>query len=128
MADYTLSAKITGDSSGFEKAFSTAQKTLDAFEGKIQGFAKKLDSASNLMSSIGNKLTCSITKPAIVATSALAGMTLVKGFNRLTGIDDARAKLQGLGHTAENVESIMNNALESVKGTSYGRHGIWQEN
>ncbi len=120
MADYTLSAKITGDSSGFEKAFSTAQKTLDAFEGKIQGFAKKLDSASNLMSSIGNKLTCSITKPAIVATSALAGMTLVKGFNRLTGIDDARAKLQGLGHTAENVESIMNNALESVKGTSYG--------
>ena len=27
MADYTLSAKITGDSTGFEKAFSTAQKT-----------------------------------------------------------------------------------------------------
>ena len=37
MADYTLSAKITGDSRGFEKAFSTAQEAADSF-------AKKFDS------------------------------------------------------------------------------------
>ena len=31
MADYTLSAKITGDSSGFSKACTNAQKTLANF-------------------------------------------------------------------------------------------------
>ncbi len=44
MADYTLSAKITGDSTGFEKAFPTAQKTLDSFQNKVQNITKKLDS------------------------------------------------------------------------------------
>ena len=29
MPDYTLSAKITGDSSGFEKAFAKAQKAAE---------------------------------------------------------------------------------------------------
>ena len=120
MADFTLSAKVTGDSSGFEKAFSTAQKTLDSFYAKVQSFTKKLDSIGNTFTDVGDKLTSRITKPAITATSALTGLTLVKGFNRLTGIDDAKAKLKGLGHDAESVTEIMNSAMESVKGTSYG--------
>lgn len=113
MPDYTLSAKITGDSSGFEKAFATAQKTIDGFSAKFAGIGKKI-------SSVGDSLTSKITKPALAATSALAGITLVKGWNRLTGIDDARAKLTGLGHDAQSVETIMNSALDSVKGTAFG--------
>ena len=113
MADYTVSAKITGDSSGFSKAFSTAQKAADSFGKKISSIGKGITSA-------GNTLTNKLTKPAVAATTALTGITLVKGFNRLVGIDDARAKLTALGHDAESVETIMNSALESVKGTSYG--------
>ena len=113
MADYTLSAKITGDSSGFEKAFSTAQKAVNSFSAKFDSIGKKI-------SSVGDSLTSKITKPALAAGTALAGITLAKGWNRLTGIDDARAKLQGLGHDAESVETIMNSALASVKGTSFG--------
>ena len=120
MADFTLSAKITGDSTGFEKAFSTAQKTLDSFQSKVQNITKKLDRVGSVFTDVGDKLTSRITKPAITATSALTGLTLVKGFNRLTGIDDAKAKLKGLGHDAESVTEIMNSAMESVKGTSYG--------
>ncbi len=120
MADYTLSAKITGDSTGFEKAFSTAQKTLDSFQSKVQNITKKLDRVGSAFTDVGDKLTSRITKPAVTATSALVGLTLVKGFNRLTGIDDAKAKLKGLGHDAESVTEIMNSAMESVKGTSYG--------
>lgn len=113
MADYTLSAKITGDSNGFEKALSTAQKTVD-------NFANKFDSIGKKISSVGNSLTNKITKPALVAGAALKGLVLVKGWNRLTGIDDARAKLQGLGHDAQTIETIMDSALTSVKGTSFG--------
>lgn len=113
MADYTLSAKITGDSSGFSKALSTAQKAVD-------NFANKFDSIGKKISSVGDSLTSKITKPALAAGTALAGITIAKGWNRLTGIDDARAKLQGLGHDAESVETIMDSALASVKGTSFG--------
>ena len=48
------------------------------------------------VTSLGQSINKHISKPAIAATSALAGITLVKGFNRLAGIDDARAKLLGL--------------------------------
>lgn len=113
MADYTLSAKITGDSSGFNKAISVAQKAADSFSSKFKSFGKEI-------SSLGSGLTSKITKPALAASSALNGLVLVKGWNRLTGIDDARAKLQGLGHDADSIETIMNSALASVKGTSFG--------
>lgn len=113
MADYTLSAKITGDSSGFAKALSTAQKMVD-------NFANKFDSIGKKISSVGDSLTSKITKPALAAGTALAGITVAKGWNRLTGIDDARAKLQGLGHDAQTIETIMDSALTSVKGTSFG--------
>ena len=113
MADYTLSAKITGDSSGFDKAISEAQTTLD-------GFSNKFDKIGSKISSIGNSLTSKITKPALAAGTALAGITIGKGFSRLTGIDTARAKLQGLGHDAETIETIMDSALTSVQGTAFG--------
>ena len=113
MADYTLSVKITAVSSSFEKAFSSAEKAAS-------NFAKKMSSIGKSISSVGDALTSKITKPALAATSALTGITLVKGYNRLVGIDDARAKLTALGHDATSVEEIMNSALASVKGTSYG--------
>ena len=113
MPDYTLSAKITGDSSGFSKAISTAQASLESF-------ANRFDKVGSKISSIGDSLTSKITKPALVAGTALAGITLGKGFSRLTGIDDARSKLQGLGHDAETIETIMDSALTSVQGTAFG--------
>ncbi len=109
----TLSVKITGDASDFQKAVSAAEKTLSSFD-------KKVGSIGKAVSNIGSKLTKYITTPATAATSALVGLTLVKGFDRLKGIDEARAKLKGLGHDAESIEEIMNSALTSVKGTAYG--------
>lgn len=120
MADYTLSAKITGDSSGFTKAFQNATKTLNDLSERTKEISKKVSEAGKKISSFGDQLTSKITKPALAATSALVGVTLVKGFSRLTGIDNAQAKLKGLGHDAKSVEQIMNSALESVKGTAFG--------
>lgn len=120
MADYTLSAKITGDSSGFKGALSEAKSSLSDLQSKIAEAGAKVQSIGKGISSVGGTLTNKITKPATVATSALVGLTLVKGFDRLTGIDDARAKLMGLGHDAGSVDKIMQSATASVKGTAFG--------
>lgn len=42
------------------------------------------------------------------------------GLDRLLNIEDAQAKLKGLGHDAGAVTQIMNDALASVRGTAYG--------
>lgn len=57
---------------------------------------------------------------AVAASVGAIGVSLVKGFQRLEGIDNARQKLGGLGHDAESVDAIMNNALNSVRGTAFG--------
>ena len=54
------------------------------------------------------------------AAGATIATALFKGFDRLQGIDQAESKLRGLGHTAESVDQIMQNALNSVRGTAFG--------
>lgn len=104
---------VGADITKFSRAMSTARKDMQTFSGGMSGLASSV-------SNVGSSLTKFITVPALAAASALAGITLVKGFGRLVGIDTAQAKLKALGHDAESVETIMNSALESVKGTSYG--------
>jgi tape measure domain-containing protein len=56
------------------------------------------------------------------AAAALAGPAVIvqKGWARLTSIDEARAKLGALGNSAQDIELIMDNAMESVTGTAFG--------
>jgi tape measure domain-containing protein len=54
------------------------------------------------------------------AVGTLAGVALTKGLDRALSIQDATAKLTGLGHTGEGVREIMDNALASVRGTAFG--------
>lgn len=53
---------------------------------------------------------------SIGAIAAIAG----KGLSRALNIQDAKAQLVGLGNSAENVDAIMANALDSVRGTAFG--------
>lgn len=57
---------------------------------------------------------------AAAAGVATIGTAMVKGFQRLDAIDQAKAKLTGLGNSAGDVSKIMDNALASVKGTAFG--------
>ena len=119
MADYTLSARITGDASGFEGMVSSAKASLDALQGKVASVGSKIKDFGGSISSAGEKLS-NLTKPARLAAAALGGIVIAKGFSRLTAIDTASAKLQGLGHDASSVKEIMNSASASVKGTAFG--------
>lgn len=54
-----------------------------------------------------------------VAATSIGGV-LASGFQRLSGIEEAQAKLAGLGNSADDVAVIMDNALSSVRGTAFG--------
>ena len=90
-------------------------KAIKKAEGSVsgEGLGKKLASG------LGKTLKVGVASAGVAAGGILAA-SLTKGLGRLSGIENAQAKLAGLGHEAEGVESIMENALASVKGTAYG--------
>lgn len=86
-------------------------------------FNRGMDQAHSRFGKAGDALGTAFKRGAVVAGAAVAGLvgtTLVKGFQRLSSIENATAKLTGLGHSAAEVQTIMDNALASVKGTAFG--------
>ena len=59
-------------------------------------------------------------KVGAAGLGAVMGTALVKGFGRLSAIENAEAKLTGLGNSASDTAKIMDNALVAVKGTAFG--------
>lgn len=86
-------------------------------QGAIKSSGGK--SGSSFMGGLGNVVRGGAIAVGVAAAAGL-GTALVKGFQRLESLDQATAKLDGLGHSAESVESIMTNALASVRGTAFG--------
>ncbi len=103
---------------------------LPSAKGFKEKLAKELDidtpaersgrsAGSRLGGALGSALKRTVAGVGVAAGAALS-TALVKGWGRLTAIEDAQSKLTGLGHSAESVRSIMDNALASVKGTAFG--------
>ncbi|MEO2133378.1 tape measure protein [Microbacterium sp.] len=72
---------------------------------------------------VGSAITSAmgaVFNTGMVAVGGAAAVALTKGFGRLEAIDTAQAKLAGLGHSAENITSIMKSATAAVKGTAFG--------
>src|SRR5690606_29892044 len=54
------------------------------------------------------------------AVGAVGALALKGGISRALNIEDAQAKLKGLGHDTQVVEAIMTDALAAVRGTAFG--------
>lgn len=110
MAEAVLFVEIVPTTSGVKRGiekdlngtFDAAEKKGTSVFSKIGGFAK------------GAALA------AAGAAAAITGLAVKGGFERMLKIEDAQAKLEGLGHSVEAVDTIMDSALASVKGTAYG--------
>lgn len=90
-------------------------------EKELAGVGERAGSAKG--KGLGGKLFGGLKVAAAGAGVAVGGVlagSISKGFNRLRDIENAEAKLTGLGHSAETVEGVMKNALASVKGTAFG--------
>lgn len=96
-----------------------------SIEGDINDAVSKASrkGSNTLISKIGG----AFGKVGKVGTGAIAtiagGITALAakgGFTRALNIENAQAKLKGLGHDSASVTEIMNDALASVKGTAFG--------
>lgn len=94
--------------------------SMGQLSNKFKSVGTGMQEVGTKAQTMGQSLTNKITKPALVAGGALAGIALTKGFGRLVEIDTAKAKLSALGNSAKDTNTIMDNAMESVKGTSFG--------
>lgn len=83
----------------------------------VTGIAKKSGSSMGGLVATGLKRT---VKAGLAGGALFAGIAAKKGLDRLMGIEDARASLLGLGNSTKTVDKIMQNALNSVKGTAFG--------
>lgn len=72
MPDYTLSAKITGDSSGYQKAIKEADQATDNFQENT--------------SSLSSRLAGGLKKGLSITAGAIAGVTTALGAGTLAGV------------------------------------------
>src|SRR5690625_3238158 len=86
--------------------------------GKSAG-TRMATSIANSMGSLGKTLTKAITLPALGAATAVGGLVSALGFKRLVGMDNAQAKLKGLGVEGKQLEVVMQNTKNAVTGTTH---------
>lgn len=72
-----------------------------------------------ILSGMGTTLKRGAAGVGIVAGGVVA-TGLAKGFGRLNAIDQAEAKLRGLGHSAGDIAGIMTDVGQAVTGTAFG--------
>lgn len=70
----------------------------------------------------GAAIGTSLKAGAVVAGVAIAGLLTqmtIGGWNRLTSIENAQAKMKGLGFAAEDIKAAMDGASAAVDGTAF---------
>lgn len=110
MAQAVLFVELVPTSKGIQR---NIEKDLN---GTFDVAEKK---GTSVFSKIGN-LAKGAALAAAGAAATLAGIAIKGGFSRMLKIEDAQAKLAGLGHDTQVVEKIMGSALAAVKGTAFG--------
>lgn len=95
---------------GVARALAGAEKSADR-SGRSMG--------GKIAAGLGGVLKKSAVGVGVSAGGAI-GAGLAKGLGRLNSIEQAQAKLKGLGHSAQSVGNIMKDSLAAVKGTSFG--------
>lgn len=95
-----------------ETAAKRTSRSLNVIKGGIRGVGTGLGV-------VGSFVKRGVLAVAAAGVAAI-GTAIYKGFSRLQGIENATAKLTGLGHNAKAVSSIMDSALASVRGTAFG--------
>lgn len=110
----------TAAKSVFDKLPDSAKTGIEGAKSAVSAGMSAIGSICSSAASAFKGISTAIVGVGAGATVMLGKLAVTGGFNRALSIEDARAKLKGLGHDAGSIDEIMNNALASVKGTAYG--------
>ena len=112
MPDYTLSAKITGDSSGYQKAINEADKSTEQFQKNTSSLGSKLAG--------GLKTGLSVSAKAIVAFSGALGTASVAAIKVGSDFEAQMSRVQAIsGSTGKELEELRNQAIQLGADTSF---------
>lgn len=111
----TVYVEVVPSGKGFGKSIE-GDITQAAATGSKKGGSTILSKIGGAFSKAGKLGVGAI---AAVGTG-IVGLAAKGGFERALNIENAQAKLKGLGHDSASVSEIMNDALASVKGTAFG--------
>ncbi|MBQ7521510.1 MAG: phage tail tape measure protein [Clostridia bacterium] len=99
MADYTLSARITGDDSSFKKAIQSCQASLDNLKSKFESVSGKLSSLSSSFAPVSNVVKNIGVSAVKTFADFQSQMSKVSAISGATGKDfeklNAKAKEMG---------------------------------
>ncbi|WP_436961598.1 peptidoglycan DD-metalloendopeptidase family protein [Staphylococcus xylosus] len=96
----------------YKENFSLSGKLANRFSS----IGESMSGVGQKAQDMGSSLTSSITKPALIAGTAMTGITAKLGFDRLVGLDSAKAKLEGLGYSTKEVGSITDQVAKAIQG------------
>ena len=99
MPDYTLSAKITGDSSGYQKAIKEADQATDNFQENTSSLSSRLAG--------GLKKGLSITAGAIAGVTTALGAGAVAGLKYNASIETYQTSFEVMTGSAEKAAEVI---------------------
>lgn len=118
MADETLTIRIVGDTSAYEKAVTAAEQKTKSFEARIKNVASKISSIGDKISSFGTKLTVGVTTPLVLAgkSAVSAASDFDENLNKIDVAfgDSADAVKSWADEATKNFGLSMNQALEAT--------------
>lgn len=106
-------SSVEASTSWWKRLGTSASTGLGSFLSSVRDLGARAGQA------LGAAFKGAATAGITVAAAAM-GIALTSGFKRLTTIDEARAKLVGLGHDGSTVATIMKGATAAVSGTAFG--------
>lgn len=120
MADYILSAKITGDSKSFEDAFERSQNKIKSFNERVDGMGTKISDGGQKMKSFGTKTMLATAPLTIFAKKSIdtgrafgASMSKVQALSGATGseLNELEKSAREMGATTRYSASEAADAL-----------------
>lgn len=129
--DMILRASLEDDlSKPLGKVRDSVEDVGEAGEKAARGLDKTSRSAATADSRLSKLAKGGLTKLGTYAKRAAIGVAAIgtgivatvgaKGISRLLGIEDAQAKMKGLGHSSKTIASAMKSSLDLFRGTAFG--------
>lgn len=128
MTAFTSGIKgASSEATGFSGKLTSLGSSVRGMNTSFTNFRNQAEPNLTLVRNGVERLGGSITNFGVQSgivlggfATLVGGMAISGGLDRAMNIENAQAKLKGLGHDTGTVQTIMDNALASVKGTAFG--------